>query len=83
MLTFQKLATIIIEKECTEIEYTDAGLDKEWREDKDGFCYVRLPFTMLSEKANFAKGETYRFDLTINVTNIFGVEVKCKSSSMV
>lgn len=74
----EELATIKIEKDCTEIEHTDAGLDKEWKENKDGFCYVRLPFVILHGKTDFVKGDTYRFDLAITATNIFGVEVKCK-----
>ena len=74
----EELATIKIEKDCTEIEHTDAGLDKEWKENKDGFCYVRLPFAILHGKTDFVKGDTYRFDLAITATNIFGVEVKCK-----
>ena len=74
----EELVTMKVEKECTEIEHTDAGLDKEWKENKDGFYYVRLPFTVLHGKTDFIKGETYRFDLAITATNIFGVKVKCK-----
>ena len=74
----KKIATMKIMRECTEIEHTDSGLDKEWGENKYGFCYARFAFTTTQNKIEFKKDKIYRFDITVSATNIFGIEVKCK-----
>ncbi|MBQ3441454.1 hypothetical protein IJG27_04090 [Candidatus Saccharibacteria bacterium] len=75
---WKKIATMKVVQECTEIEHTDSGLDKEWIENKHGFCYARFAFTNPHSRIKFEKGKTYVFDMSIVATNIFGVEVRCK-----
>ena len=74
----KEVVTMKVAQECTEIEHTDSGLDKEWNENKYGFCYARFAFTTAQNKIEFKKDETYRFDMLIVATNIFGIEVRCK-----
>lgn len=69
-----------VSHESYEMEHTDAGMDKEWKENKEGFCYVRFGIENDFDLNLLKDGQTYVFELKIIATNIFGVQVECRLS---
>lgn len=78
----EKVEPLVLDVKHKEyaMEHVDAGADNECSENTNGFCYARFEILNDFDFGYFKTGRTYRFDLDIEATNIFGVEVRCRLS---
>lgn len=76
---YSKSFSIKTEDTEREFEYTSKGMDKDWPENpnKEAFCFTRIHLKN-ADTSRFKNNGVYRIKMNIIVTDIFGVEVKCK-----
>lgn len=76
---YPKSFSIKAENAERDFEYTSKGMDKDWPDNpnKEAFCFARIHLQN-ADISRFEDDRLYRIEMNLIVTDIFGIEVKCK-----